>query len=71
MAGLEGSKSQPVTHEELTTAFHASDKDVPNKETTESESNLNVKLDKHGFPLVPQPSDNKDDPLVSSGDRSS
>ena len=25
-----------------------------------------VKLDKHGLPLVPQPSDNEDDPLVRS-----
>lgn len=25
-----------------------------------------LKLDKHGLPLVPQPTDNKDDPLVSS-----
>jgi hypothetical protein len=25
-----------------------------------------VKLDKHGLPLVPQPSDNQDDPLVRS-----
>lgn len=25
----------------------------------------NVKVDKHGFALSPQPSDNKDDPLVS------
>jgi hypothetical protein len=24
----------------------------------------NLKLDKHGFPLVPQPTDRKDDPLV-------
>ena len=24
----------------------------------------NLKLDKHGYPLSPQPSDNKDDPLV-------
>ena len=27
----------------------------------------NIKLDKHGYPLMPQPSDHKDDPLVSSG----
>lgn len=25
-----------------------------------------LKLDKHGLPLVPQPSDHKDDPLVSA-----
>jgi hypothetical protein len=25
-----------------------------------------LKLDEHGLPLVPQPSDHKDDPLVSS-----
>lgn len=25
-----------------------------------------LKLDKHGLPLVPQPSDHKDDPLVST-----
>ena len=25
-----------------------------------------TKLDKHGLPLVPQPSDNEDDPLVQS-----
>jgi len=24
-----------------------------------------LKLDKHGLPLLPQPTDNKDDPLVS------
>lgn len=28
------------------------------------ESLADVKLDKHGLPLVPQPSDHKDDPLV-------
>ena len=27
-----------------------------------------VKVDKHGHPLVPQPSDNKDDPLVRTDD---
>jgi hypothetical protein len=27
--------------------------------------NPNLKLDKHGLPLVPQPTDHKDDPLVS------
>jgi hypothetical protein len=26
--------------------------------------NPNLKLDKHGLPLVPQPTDHKDDPLV-------
>ena len=26
----------------------------------------NLKLDEHGLPLAPQPSDHKDDPLVSS-----
>jgi hypothetical protein len=25
----------------------------------------NLKLDRHGLPLVPQPTDHKDDPLVS------
>lgn len=29
-----------------------------------------LKLDKHGLPLVPQPSDHKDDPLVSIGSES-
>jgi hypothetical protein len=28
--------------------------------------NANLKLDKHGLPLVPQPTDHKDDPLVNS-----
>ncbi len=28
--------------------------------------NRNLKLDKHGLPMVPQPSDHKDDPLVST-----
>ena len=37
--------------------------------TNSSEKDLkpepqHAKLDKHGFPLIPQPSDNKDDPLV-------
>ena len=28
-------------------------------------SNKTLKLDKHGLPMVPQPSDHEDDPLVS------
>lgn len=31
----------------------------------EKASTQALKLDKHGLPLVPQPSDHKDDPLVS------
>ena len=35
--------------------------------TSDSQKELitgHLKLDKHGLPLVPQPSDHKDDPLV-------
>ena len=38
-----------------------------NDTTTDSrkeQSGTELKLDKHGLPLVPQPSDYKDDPLV-------
>lgn len=40
------------------------DVDVSNQEHKE-DGILNLKLDKRGLPLVPQPTDHKDDPLVS------
>jgi hypothetical protein len=37
-------------------------------EKDEDSSSTEIKLDQHGFPLVPQPSQFKDDPLVSGLD---
>lgn len=45
-----------------------SDTEAPTPTETElvedGQSNRSLKLDKHRLPLVPQPSDSKDDPLV-------
>ena len=60
---MDDSKLQPVAHEEFTATPHDSDKDIINEKGVQDHTMQNVKLDKHGFPLVPQPSDNKDDPL--------
>jgi hypothetical protein len=50
------SKEREAAHEESILPPDASV--IAKKEGVE-----NVKRDKHGFPLVPQPSDHKDDPL--------
>lgn len=63
----ENSKPQTVAHTESPPLEH----DRPAGALGEEEKKLDpehVKRDKHGFPLVPQPSDNKDDPLVSRTD---
>jgi hypothetical protein len=50
-------KEQGTAHEESISPPVAPQNDLkPDAE--------DVKRDKHGFPLVPQPSDNSDDPLV-------
>lgn len=59
-----GEKAQLARHEESISPpglprSHFSEKDIkPDVQP--------VKLDKHGYPLVPQPSENPDDPLVDS-----
>ena len=60
---MEQTKSQTVAHDECNTISHDSDKDVANEKLAVSERISDIKLDKHGLPLSPQPSDNKDDPL--------
>ena len=37
---------------------------TPTKDSRKEDRARELKLDKHGLPLVPQPSDHKDDPLV-------
>jgi hypothetical protein len=39
--------------------------DLNNPEDLKGDDALNLKLDKRGLPLVPQPTSHKDDPLVS------
>ena len=57
------SKTQPAAHVETPSPAQSQlHDDVDGKEMKPDAQN--VKLDKHGYPLVPQPSDNKDDPLV-------
>lgn len=56
-------KSQPVAYVESPLPKDESPLGVIGEEEKKLDAE-NVKLDKHGFPLVPQPSDNKDDPLV-------
>jgi len=41
------------------------EKDIHEINGNEKATTPVLKLDKHGLPLVPQPSDHKDDPLVS------
>ena len=38
---------------------------LDNPEQLKGDSSLNLRLDKRGLPLVPQPTPHKDDPLVS------
>jgi hypothetical protein len=38
--------------------------DVNHAEQLKTDDTFNLKLDKHGLPLVPQPTSHKDDPLV-------
>ena len=59
----DGEKTQLERHEGSIAAprlrrSHSSEKEI--KHDTQS-----VKVDKHGYPLVPQPSDNQDGPLVN------
>ena len=52
-----------VVHEESKNGAQHIANDVEKVEAPE-QATANLKLDKHGLPLLPQPSDRKDDPLV-------
>lgn len=41
------------------------EKDIVDINENRETSTMTLKVDKHGLPLIPQPSDHKDDPLVS------
>ncbi len=43
-----------------------SERDLNHPEELKGGEGLNLRLDKHGLPLSPQPTSHKDDPLVSS-----
>ena len=43
--------------------------DLNNPEPVKGDNTLNLKLDRHGLPLVPQPTSHKDDPLVRTSSR--
>ena len=61
-------KPEAAYHEDVDTPVGLDDTaDVEKfkQEQLKSESTLDLKLDKHGLPLVPQPTSHKDDPLVS------
>ena len=60
---MDDFKPHPNAHEEFAATTRRSDIDDVNEKSTGAETSQDVKLDKHGFPLSPQPSDNKDDPL--------
>lgn len=40
-------------------------KEGRDEESLGGETSIEVKVDKHGLPLIPQPSSHQDDPLVS------
>lgn len=60
---MNDQRLQPAAHDEFTAAPHGSDKNIVSEKGAQKQSGQNFTLDKHGYPLVPQPSDNKDDPL--------
>lgn len=49
---------------EVRRSLHISDADA-DPEVQKAAEHIDLKLDEHGLPLVPQPSDHKDDPLVN------
>lgn len=63
-----GDSQAQVMHDE-TPSSRDEEKHSPaleNDGENSSESTVGLKLDQHGLPLVPQPSNFKDDPLVST-----
>jgi hypothetical protein len=60
MAAALDSEKESSSHD----ALHSEDADVESDAKEVAAPQL--KLDAHGLPLVPQPSDAKDDPLVSA-----
>lgn len=56
-------KSIPDTHEEHAEMSKDPEKHHDDSSTIDHNDEQRTMLDKHGLPLVPQPSDNKDDPL--------
>ena len=64
---MEPTKEMPHTaaHEEgdSPNVTMVENRDLNDPEQLKAE-NPNLKLDKHGLPLVPQPTDHEDDPLV-------
>lgn len=67
---MDGNKSLPSHANELEFVSTApkSDHGIADEKNAGSmhdHGESRVKLDKHGLPLVPQPTDNDDDPLVS------
>ena len=57
-------EAEAAKHEEKILSSNPRDSYNDDKETKPHPDD--TKLDKHGLPLVPQPSDNEDDPLVTS-----
>ena len=55
-------EAEAAKHEETVLSTDPRDSYNDDKETKPHPDD--TKLDKHGLPLVPQPSDNEDDPLV-------
>jgi hypothetical protein len=60
----ESTKADAAKHEENVLSSYPRDSLNGDKETKPRPED--TKVDKHGLPLVPQPSDNEDDPLVKS-----
>ena len=54
---------QPVAHDEFTAAPRGSDKEIISEKAAPKLESQDVKLEKHGYPLPLQFSDNRDDPL--------
>ena len=65
IARYSGSDRTPVNPSDLTDIEIANLKQLRGVNTNE----LHLRLDKHGLPLVPQPSTYKDDPLVRHAPR--
>jgi hypothetical protein len=61
-------KTQPVHDEDQVTQdsfIDPTDVEKINHEELQGKENPPLRLDKHGLPLMPQPTSYKDDPLVS------
>ena len=50
----------------MTQALNYNEANDTTMDSRKEQGGAQLKLDKHGLPLVPQPSDHKDDPLVYS-----